>query len=272
MAPHGDIEGALEVIEFHARSANRVKALDVLTVTNGSIERRTLEEVSEISRPTLSRILDDFEKRGWVIQDHHRYEVTHLGEFVNQEFQRLIERMAVVQTLHEVVQWFPDDGYGFDLSRLSAADIVRPSKEDALAPTNNIVRRLETAEQVRLLSYTVLPVCFDVCRRKVVDGNQTVDLVFDSSALTTVENNQTLIAGARDLLDSGSATLSHYDGELPYIVIITDEVVNLCLSGKDGSPRAVIDTTDEAVRTWAETTFESYCRRATPLDSTLFTM
>lgn len=64
MDTQGNLEEALEIIEFHARSANRVRALNVLT--EGPIERRDLEEASGISRPTLSRILDDFERRGWV--------------------------------------------------------------------------------------------------------------------------------------------------------------------------------------------------------------
>lgn len=179
--------------------------------------------------------------------------------------------MAVVQTLHEVVQWFPDDGYGFDLSRFSAADIVRPRKEDALAPTNNIVRRLEAANWVQILSYTVLPVCFEACQRKVTNSNQTVDIVLDSSAFAMIEKSPMLMGAVRDMLSSESATILRYDQDLPYVVIITDEVVNLCLSGEDGAPRAVIDTTDKAVRSWAETTFESYHSRATPLTLTAFT-
>lgn len=256
----------LEAIEFLARSVNRVRVLN--TVTNGPSERRDLEDETGISRPTLSRILDDFEQRGWVVREKHRYQATQLGMFINREFIHLLNQLKVAHVLRDVVQWFPEDGFEFDLARLSTATVIRPTKQDSLAPTNHIVKRLQDATEVQVVTFTVLPVALEAGYRKVVDGRQTLEMVFSPGALTPLEGNSTMETYMQEMLTSGNASFYQYSGEIPYVLISADDAVSLCLSGADGAPRAVIDTSDEEVRTWARSQFESYRSQATPLDPT----
>lgn len=61
------MDSALEEVEFLARSPNRITVLD--TLTEGPIERYDLEEITGVTRAKLGRILDDFEERGWIIED-----------------------------------------------------------------------------------------------------------------------------------------------------------------------------------------------------------
>lgn len=267
-AKTGNIVSSLELIEFHARSINRVVVLEALMA--GPIERRDLEDVTGISRPTLSRILDDFEDRGWVERDHHRYEATLLGTFVNREFSQLIDRMTVVHKLQDVVAWLPEGGFGFDLSRLSAADIITPQKEDALAPTHHIVKRFQDASMVRAVSFTLLPDCLQTSYQQVVDGGQTFEAVFQPQALVIIDDDPIMKPWAHEMLRSGNATIYRYDGAIPYVAIVIDERVCLCLSGNDGAPRAVIDSDDDEIFDWAQETFDSYRARATAIKAERF--
>lgn len=257
------IEQSLEIISFHSRSANRVRMLNLLAV--GPVERRELEDELEISRPTLSRILDDFDVYGWATNDGQLYEATQLGAFVNDEFQRLIERFEIVAHLREVGKWFPDDGYEFDLSFLSDARIVQPSKEDAMATMSHIASRVEIAEEVRTLSYSMLPY------EKVIKDGQQFEAIFEPAALEIMMEDPKMRSWAHEMLTTGTASIYRYDAEVPYVIVITDEGTNLCLSGEDGSPRAVIETDSDHIREWAENTFEFYRSEATPIEPELFT-
>lgn len=267
--PLEDIEAPLEDVEFLARSANRVRALNALTAA--PIERHDLEEITEISRPTLSRILDDFEDRGWVDQDRRYYEATKLGSFTAREFIGLLNRFKALQALTEVSRWFPDGGFGFDLGCLAGAEVVRPHKNDALAPTARIVRRLDAADRVCILSYTVFPAAMEACWRATINRSHRLEAVFDSGALATVSGDATMVDRSKEMFETGRARIFHYEGDLPYVLFVfNDEVIDLCLGSKDGAPRAVIETNDETVVAWAKAIFDFYRGEARQLEPTAF--
>lgn len=255
-----DIRPTLEVIEFLARSANRVFILDALAT--GPIDRRELATETGFSRATLSRTLTAFEERGWVISDHDRFTLTQLGHFVADEFGRVVKRMAVVPGLGEVAQWFPDDRYGFDLADLATATIVRPKKEDALAPTNNVVKRIDAAGRVRMMSYSMLPDTLEACWRKVEDGDFSLELLLDPAVIEAIHGHPTMASQFQELIANYASTVYQSAGDLPYVVIVADDVVNFCLRDADGAPQAMIDTTEPAIHEWAEATIDAHCATA----------
>ena len=266
-----NVESSFDAIEFLARSANRVRALDALTA--GPIERCDLEETTGISRPTLTRILDDFEKHEWVTRDRRHYEATNLGAITVREFIDLIYRFEALQMLDEAIRWFPEEGFDFDLGCLAGAEVVRPSKNDALAPTTRIAKRLDVADRAQILSYAVIPAAMEACWRATIHGSHRVDVVFDSEALATVAADSTMMDRSLEMLETGRTQVFHHVGDVPYVLfIIDDEIVELCLGSEDGAPRAVIETTDETIRAWAESAFDSYRREASPLDPATLTV
>lgn len=262
------MDSALEEIEFLARSPNRVSVLDALT--GGLIGRYDLEEKTGVTRATLGRILDDFEERGWIIEDDRRYETTQLGAYVSREITDLLERFEPVPALNEVAQWFPEDGFEFDLGCLAGAEIVRPSRSDALAPTNHIANRLQTANQVRLITYSVLPNVMEVCWRGTVDGTLELESVLDEGAFDSFGTDPQMVDHARGMFESGQAEIVWYQGDIPSTLFIIDDLVLLCLSGGEGVPHAVIETDNETVREWAESTIDTYRREGEVLDPSLF--
>jgi len=264
-----DLLGApLEELEFLARSPNRVAVLGALT--DGPVGRYDLEDETGVTRATLGRILDDFEARGWVVETDRRYEATQLGAYVSREFGAVLERFEPVPALEAVAQWFPPDGFGFDLGHLAGADVIRSSRENVLAPTAHISRRIREAEHVRLITYSVLPGVLDVCWRGTVDGQLELEGVLEVAAVNGVGTDPHLREQAAEMFETGRSTVYVYDGDIPSTVFVIDDLVLLCLSGGEGAPLAVIETTDAAVRSWAEAMMDELQRECVPLDGSMF--
>lgn len=267
--PFDDIQSPLEEIEFLARSPNRIRVLDALI--EEPMERHNIEDETGVSRATLARILDDFEERGWVTRDGRQYETTPVGDYVAQEFTGLLKRFEPVPELNEVAQWFPKEGFDFDLGCLAGAEIVRPAKSDALAPTTHITRRLRTADRVRVLSYSHLSDVMEVCWRGTVEGALELESVVDRGVLERIETDPRLIDHAQEMVESGQAEFFWHEGTIPVTVFLIDDMVLVCLSGDEGAPHAVIETTNETVRSWAESLIDTYRREGKSLDPELFT-
>ena len=264
-----DVLGApLEEVEFLARSPNRVTVLDVLT--RGPIGRYDLEDEAEVTRATLGRILDDFEERGWAVERDRQYETTQLGTYVAETFLELLERFEPVPALNEIAQWFPDEGFDFDLGRLAGATVVRSTKSNALAPTSHIAKRIQDAERVRLITYSVLPGVMTACWRGTVDRNLELEGILDSGAFDSFGTDPQMVEQAQEMFQSGHSEVFVYHGDVPSTVFIVDDVVLLCLSGGEGAPLAVVETTDDEVRSWAESTIEQYRSDGERLDPSLF--
>ncbi|MDX1746096.1 MAG: MarR family transcriptional regulator [Halobacteriales archaeon] len=259
----------LESIEFLARSKNRVTVLEALA--DGPMQRYEIEASTGVSRPTLSRILEDFTERGWVRSSDHRYELTHLGAFVTTEFTAFHDRMRISRRLADIVKWFPDESFDFDLACLNSAEVIRAHKTDTSAPTTHIVRRLEAADRVRIITYTILPEAFRVCGEKTVEGDLELEVVFDPETVATLAADPRNIEQATEMIDTGRVALYASEDPIPYVLVIPDdEGVLIYLTGPDGVTRAVIDSDDEVVRSWAMDEFEVYRSKANPLEPSHF--
>lgn len=267
--PFDDIQSPLEEIEFLARSSNRIRVLE--TLIEKPMERHDIEDGTGVSRATLARILDDFEQRGWVTRDGRQYETTPVGDYVAQEFTDLLKRFEPVPGLNEVAQWFPEEGFDFDLGCLASAEIVRPAKSDALAPTTYITRRLRIADRVQVISYSHLSDVMEVCWRRTVEGTLELESVVDRRVLERIETNSRMIDHAQEMVESGNAKFFWHEGTIPVTVFLIDDTVLLCLSGDGGAPHAVIETTDETVRSWAASTIDTYRREGELLNPRSFT-
>ena len=259
----------LEELEFLVRSPNRVRVLDSLT--DGPIGRYQLEEETGVSRATLGRILDDFLDRHWAIEDDRTYEATQLGAYVAREIIDALESFEPIPVLNEVAQWFPEDGFAFDLGDLNGATVVRSTKSDALAPTTHIANRIRTADRVRLITYSVLPGVMEACWRGTVDGDMQLESVLDTGAFESVGTKPELVDQVMEMFATGQAEVYWHEEDIPSTVFMIDDAVLLCLSGGEGAPLAVIETENEAVRAWAESTIDSHCQEGERLDPSLFT-
>ena len=269
MEPAGRIEAPLEVIEFLALSPNRVRVLDALT--EGPIGRYELEETTGVARATLGRILDDFEERGWIVEDDREYQTNQVGAYVARALATALERFEPVPALSGVAQWFPEEGFGFDLGHLAGAEVVRSTKSNALAPTAHIARRIRDADSVRLITYSVLPSVMEACWRGAVERGLELEGVLDGDALEGFGTDPQMLEQAQEMFEAGQSEVFVYAGDIPSTVFVVDDSVLLCLSGGEGAPLAVIETDDDEVREWAESRIEDLRSEGERLDPSLFT-
>lgn len=259
---------SIDDIAFLANSANRLAVLDSLA--EGEHSRHVLAEQIGMSRVTVARILDDFEDRRWITQRGQLAHITPLGAWVAEEFGGLCEMMASERRLRPVLPWFPPEGFGFHVSRLDDASITLVSSADATAPIDRLVQQLEATDHVECFSFAITGQFLRACWEFVVERNHSLEWVFTTDVLDVLTTNDVMRAQSREMLESGRATFHHYDGTIPYVVIVTRETVNLRLADDAGAPSALIQSDDEEVRAWAESTFATYKDGGSRLDVAAF--
>lgn len=67
-----------------------------------------------------------------------------------------------------------------------------------------------------------------------------------------------------EMAATGRYRVFQYDDPIPYFVGLLGETVQIG-ADEDGEPRALVETDSAGVRSWAETKFEEYKRRADPV-------
>ena len=258
-----------EEIAYLANSANRVAVLEKLTEAPHS--RHVLEETADVSRVTLGRIIDELSSRQWITQQGQVCTITPLGTWVIEEYLDFRSMMDAERRLREVFQWFPETAYGFHIKHLADADITAISRANASAPLSRHVEQFEQGGSFWSFSFAITRLLLESCWKHVRDGNATFDWVFTQEVLDVLRNDSNMARQSREMLESGRVEYRYYDGEIPYIVLGSDEMINLRLADEDGSPTALIESDAEAVRNWAESTFEELWEAATPVHATEFT-
>ncbi|ELY96132.1 putative DNA binding protein [Natrialba chahannaoensis JCM 10990] len=257
-------------IAFLANSENRVALLRCLT--DGPHARDGLMTKVNVSRVTLGRILDELDERNWISQKGQVCNITPLGAWVHEEYQAFSEMMTAERTLREVFQWFPDEEYGFHISELADAEITAVSRANASAPLSQHVRLFEDGGQFWSFSFAITRLFLESCWRHVMSEAITFKWVFTTQVLDVLKNDPELSRHSREMLDSGRVEYRHFEGTIPYIVLGSEGKVNLRLADEEGSPTALIESEADAVREWAESTFEDYWHEGTPVGIDVFTV
>lgn len=263
------MDQSLDDVAFLANSENRIKVLRHLV--DGPHSRHVILERTGISRVTLGRVLDGLEARHWITQRGQVCDITPLGRWVVEEFTELCEMLAAEQRLRAVAEWFPEPGYGFHPSRLADAEITRISPADASAPITKLVQEFEVGGPIRAFSFAITSQFLEAGWRHVVDGSVRFEWVFSTEVLTVLQENPEMARQSREMLETNRAAYYHYEGDIPYVVILSGGHVNLRLADDEGAATALIQSDDDEVRSWAESTFEEYRKAATPVEPTAFT-
>jgi predicted transcriptional regulator len=256
-------------IAFLANSENRVALLQCLT--DGPHARDGLTTKVGVSRVTLGRIVQELDDRSWITQKGQVCTITPLGAWVLEEYLGFSETMRAERRLREVFRWFPEEEYGFHIGALADAEITAVSRANASAPLSRHVRQFDAGGRFWSFSFAITRLFLDSCWRHVTDERITFDWVFTTEVLDVLENDPELSRQSREMLNSGRVEYRHFDGGIPYIVLGSEESVNLRLADEEGSPTALIESDADAVREWAESAFDRYWADATPVGIDAFT-
>lgn len=266
LVPGDRTDGTLDVIEFLARSDNRVGILDELRGGGRSVPELT--EATGISRASLSRILGEFTDRGWVVRDGRTYRLTQFGRLVAVEFTSFVDRMRTVQQLSAVARWFPAAEYDFDVQRLDTAEVITTTRTEVLAPIEHVIRQIRNCDRLLFLTYATMPTCIAAIGEAILAGDLRAEVVITRAVVESIRSDADLSTQLRALLSTDRAVLSVHDADVPHVLVVADAEVSIVLFDDDGATHAAIRSDDPTVLTWAESEFERYRRDSRPLRAT----
>ncbi|WP_336360190.1 helix-turn-helix transcriptional regulator [Haladaptatus sp. ZSTT2] len=247
---------AFDDLAFLAGSENRPAVL--LAVTERPHTRDELEAETGASRVTLGRILADLTDRGWIRRRGRQYEVTGLGRLVANAYKTFFETMETVAQLQPLAPWLPVEDFGFDIDRLEDASVTIPTHSDPLAPYRHAAHTQRQASSLTVLTNATAPQNIEVIWRRTTAGDLTIDAILTHDVIDTIQNDEQMASMFRDILASGQADIRRYNGDIPFIVAVADDLVDIAIADEGGLPRGLIQVVDEEVRSWAEQTIARY--------------
>ncbi|WP_290815936.1 winged helix-turn-helix domain-containing protein [Halovivax sp.] len=250
--------GPLDDIEFLARSAHRVTALDALA--DGPRSRAELQTMTGASTSTIGRTLREFEDRYWIERDGNAYVATSLGSFVASGMRELVDRIETEHKLRDVWEWLPAEASGFTVEMSADAIVTVASVDAPYRPVNRFLSLLRETDRLRFAGFDValLEPCKDELRRRIVDGMETEIVDPPSVARYVLSAHADHCTGP---LESGNLTVRIHDDLPLYGIGLFDDRV--AISGYDpdsGTVRVLVDTDSSDAREWAESTYETYRR------------
>jgi predicted transcriptional regulator len=263
------MHSSLDHVEFLSRSENRVRVLDA--VHERPRTRNELKELTDASRFTLSRILADFEDRGWIVRAGEQYETTGTGGVVAAEFETLLANLDVAESLDGTLEWLQVEEFDFDLARLQDAEVITPSQSDHTAHIRRPVEVLHASSHVRAIATGVAYEMIEAVRETTVEGDLRLEGVLDAESFEVVRTAPELAALFREAVAADGTEVFRYDGDETLVMLILgDDGVLMCGHDDDGPAPGTIETTDPVVRSWAESYFESVRADATPVETDAF--
>lgn len=253
----------LEDIAFLARSPNRLAVLEA--VCEGPRTRRELEEAVDVSRVTASRVLEGLQSRGWVTASGDAYEASPVGCLVHEDLLALRDTVAAGRELGVVLEHLPPSALDVDVRHLLDARVTVPSPENPLATFDRAVSRVREAPEIRLLSNVTAPENFRAVHQRVVADGVDFEAVLQRSVVETLLADDEMRRLLADVLACENARVHCLDDDLPCVVAVLGDSVDIAVSDEDGLPRALLESDRAAVVDWGEATFQRYRDHATPI-------
>ncbi|WP_353633670.1 GntR family transcriptional regulator [Halobacterium sp. NMX12-1] len=229
-------------------------------------DKRALVAATDVSRSTVDRALRDLESHGLVERAGGEYRATTYGDLLAGEFASLLDTAAAAWEIRDVLEKIPTDELGFELSRLADADVTTPTSADPTAPMQRVVELKRGATRVRSLASGRSPGALDAHEEAAGRGDHLFASVCSTDLLAWLASDPERREQVAGLLDADSVEVYAYDGDIPFPVGITEDVVFFGVESEEGAPVALVETTDERVREWAIEAFETRREAATELE------
>lgn len=251
-----ELKPPLDDIAYLSRSNHRVDVLTELIDTGCT--RRELRESVGVSQPTIGRILDGFQERGWIRQNGRHYTITSIGKIVGEAFNELMSTVDSVQALSELQSRLPLEEFGFDLRLLEDARITMPSPSDSSAHIRREEVLAEQAEEIRFFCNSAHLPTVRVYRDRVVEDGQSLEAIIAGEALEVASNHPAMAEALRDLLEADQSSIYRYDGVVPVMVGLLDETAVIAPLDEFGMACALIESEHAGIREWVVETIDSY--------------
>lgn len=250
----------LDDVEYLASSPNRVAVLEAMV--SDSHTRAELRELTGISQPTLGRVLEGFESRGWISKSGNVYRLGRFGRLLADEFDRLLDTVETVQKLARLEARLPTEQMDFDVRQFREATITTPHHPDVFAHLRRAEELVTRAAQTTWLTGNMYLDSIPKQRELLLERGQIQEVVISTEAFDVALSRPETVAIIRELLESGRLTVYRFDGTVPLSVGIADETAIMVPYDDNDVPCALIDTENEVIRDWVAETIRDYRERA----------
>lgn len=233
----------------------------VTALQDGATDKRSLVDELDVSRSTVSRALRDLQTQQLVERTNGTYRTTAYGDLLADEFESLLETASSAWRVRNVLEQIPTGELGFELRHLANAEFTTPTTANPTAPMERVVDLKRQAAHVRSLAAGRSPGALDAHREAAEASGHTFESVCSTGLVQWLVTEADRRDALTDLLDADGVAVYVYDGDIPVPLGITEDVVFFGVESEEGAPVALVESTDDRVREWAEDTFES-CRAA----------
>lgn len=263
---------ALEDVAYLSRSPNRFRILDFLT--KGPYPRRDLVELTEASRTTLDRIVNELEDRGWARRTNDgEYVATPKGTHVIEQAWPFIESVEAIRRLDEAVAWLPADELSIGLHHFRDAGVLRPDQDDPMETIDYYTDLIRDTADFRVLTHLAPPVPLaQVMCDRIVSGRLTAEYVLTDEIIDYLRGQADRRSRWRDIVEGG-ANVFRKQGALPCNLWIFDDIVLIKKSGPEPIQESYgvpIRSENESVQSWAHDLIDRCRADATRVDVETF--
>lgn len=258
------MNSSLDEIAFLANSENRVAVFEM--IAERPRHRDDIRAQSTASRVTIARVLRELEARNWIEHSGNEYAVTPLGEWICDEFSRLVDEVESEHRLRTPLQWLPTDVVTFDVRCLRDAEIILLDGSDATALIRRIVEFHRSGDRIRGIARESAPEAIENHWELTVHGDTRVELVITPEILDSILGHRPSARRFHEMLAEETAHYFVYE-DIPISVGIVDGAVGINLTDEQGTLKGGLKTENETVHSWAVTLFETCRDRARPVKS-----
>lgn len=229
------------------------------------------------SRSTIHRIIDRFQKGGYVVETNGLHRVTATGLQLLETYEGFLTTVEQALDKQAFLRWLPAEFESFPIDALDGATTIRNSPKQPHDVLTAFVRVADPdLETLQAISTIVSPTLTEAYL-PVLGGDTEVVAVFPDDVLFKLHQEPEFIefVKQRDFQSYISEGRATRDGELLFVpdslalhlVICDGSRVVLAPSPATGVTEveaAAIDSTDPRIIEWASTFFEIYHTRGRP--------
>jgi len=255
---------AVEAVQFLTRAESRLAIMREL-VDHDTRSQRTLRAALAASRTTVTRALRSLQDRGWVEQADNGYRLTATGSLIASSVTELLDTVATTAELSVFLRYAPVDELDTELLTTADVTVTTPTDANPYAPARKQTEIVHRADRLRvLLPATDLESTRAVTEAVTEDGleletvvSPSVESMFDTPAFASL---------VREGMSTGRSAVLVSPTELPfYLGLADDDHVQIGVADDEGIPRALLETTDDHVRRWADGVYSEYREAAEPI-------
>lgn len=251
----------LDDVDHLARSPHRAQVVQLFATDD--LTRRELHEETDISQPTLGRILGSFQDRNWLVRNGETYSLTLHGHLLATHFKQLLDVVDTIQKLPTSANFDPLLELGFEADWLASIDVATSTNTtDSYAHIRRARESVKGADRIRELSPGPMPGMAEVISDRLHAGELTIETVFPRDAFDAFiadPEHQSLIG---DMLETGNFRLFLFDDGVPCYIARQGERAAFDIATVDGTSIAFLTTSNQSVLEWVESTIDDFQDRA----------